>query len=309
MELKIPFPEYKSGIIRFKEELENLAVSQIEEDEELQTAQSQLKDIKKRCSEYIMNSLSPDIARELSNEILNENRFHIPNQSLPFSQKKKNFINRVKDRMPITDFLIQAVQLGDPLMDGRSFEVERADLSIQEKQDFLLSKLYDLRKTNQYWDVEMIFRYNQVALDFHNEARDIVKTLENMEYVEIYGYGSIVAAKITVDGKAYYEEYIKPKLTQGSPLETYDVSEFEEQIKNLENELREQMDVMQEKIEELVEELNSAKKYIDKMDKKSFSQLIKGKIVEVVTEKTFSKEALHLIGKTLFHELPKLLNS
>jgi len=196
-------------------------------------------------------------------------------------------------------------------MYGRSFKTEREEMTVSEKEELFLSKLYDARKTNRPWDANTIFELNEVTLDNYDEAREIATRLSNMQLIEAHGWGRGLACKINANGKLYYEENIKPNKTSytyyDDGADKYDLEEFEEKLKDIETLLNNKMAGMEEKIKEIMDELKSAKEHIDKLDKKSIGQLIKGKLVEVITDKALSKEVLTTVAKFLVESSHTLL--
>jgi hypothetical protein len=92
-------------------------------------------------------------------------------------------------------------------MQARSFVEERSGMSVKAKSDFLLNKLYDLRKSPGYWDTNMIFEVNQVEVDDYDEPREITMGLYNRGLVEKMGYQRSLGAKITTEGKDHVELY------------------------------------------------------------------------------------------------------
>jgi hypothetical protein len=299
MKLNVPFSEFKEGLLSFKKELDSLSESNITNETELTDTKTKLSDIKKRCGGFISKYISGSLSNNLSNDIINENLYNFGQQ--PLQQAKKNFLTRINERKDTIDYILQVVELSDPLMFGKSFEQKRENMSVSEKQEFLLSKLYDARKTNRPWDANTIFEINQVSLDNYDEAREIATILSNAGLIETHGWGRGLACKINATGKGYYEENILPKKSSYTFYEEYTdkytVEEFEENLRNVEETLNRRMAGMEEKIQVIMDELKSAKEHIDKLDKKSFSQLIKGKLVDIAADKLITKETITAIGK------------
>jgi len=99
----------------------------------------------------------------------------------------------------------------DPIIKNKSFEVERSDLSVQQKLDFLLTKLYALRKTDRFWSANLLFILNDVVMDNWDESTQIVQSLGKKGYVETIKNATGDFSKITVSGKQQIERS-KPAL-------------------------------------------------------------------------------------------------
>lgn len=209
MKLNLQYSEFEKKIISFIKDLEELSKQKISNETEYDELESSFTKVKDNCASYIESVISKDIGLELSNLIRYENRFNL-GMKIPLTQKAKNLISRIKNRIRSVEYLIQIIKISDPLYLGKSFEKERSNLTTNEKATFLLSKLYSLRKTNQLWDTKMIFEFNQVELDNYDEARGVTKILENNGYVETIGTKDGLSAKITSEGKLFWEENSKP---------------------------------------------------------------------------------------------------
>jgi len=220
MTINIKFSEFEQEFDSFKDELELLSKKNISNEEEFSEIEQSLKEIKDKCSKYIESTFSKDIGTDFSKLIRYENRFNL-GMSLPLNQKSKILIDRIKDRIRTIQYIIQIVKISDPLYLGKSFVKERSNLSTNEKATFLLSKLYFLRKTNLLWDTKVILEFNQVELDNYDEARGITKILENNGFVETFGTKDGLSAKITSEGKLYWEENSKSIKTKEKKMDIF----------------------------------------------------------------------------------------
>jgi hypothetical protein len=311
MKLKIGYQDFKTGLLKFNLQFEELSQEGIKSEDELQNAKAKLSEIKKKCAQYIKDNITGEISEDFTNGILYENSYDL-GMRLPLEQSKKNFVTSIKERISNVDYVWQAIELSDPLMTGRSFKIEREEMTVSEKEKLFLSKLYDARKTNRPWDANTIFELNEVTLDNYNEAREIASGLSRMQLIEAYGTTNGLACKILTKGKSYYEENNKPNKISYTYYEDnsdkYDLEEFEEKLRDIEALLNNKMAGMEEKIQEIMDELKTANEHIDKLDKKTIGQLIKGKLVEVITDKALSKEVLTTVAKFLVEGSQTLLN-
>lgn len=221
MRLKDTYEVFETGINGFRKTLEDLKKVRIDQDEELAQAVEQLENTKKACAKYLREHTSKDIGENLASVVLEENRYLLPGVH-PFAQGKKEYQDRITNIIGSIDYVLDIVRMSDPIIHARSYEQERADMSVAAKTQFLLSKLYDLRKSSRYWDTNMIFDWNQVQMDDYDEPRQIAKSLENRRWVETIGYARGLGAKITTLGKEQVE-YLRepaPALVDEPPVES-----------------------------------------------------------------------------------------
>lgn len=209
MRLKATYEVFETAVIAFRSTLENLKRVRLDTEEDLAQGVEQLERTKKDCARYLREHTSKDIGNDLAGVVLNENRYRAQGVH-PFAQRKKDLQDRVTNIISSMDYVLDIVRMSDPIMQARSFEQERADMTVAAKTQFLLSKLYELRKSSRYWDTNMIFDWNQVQMDDYDEARQIAKTLEHRRLVETIGYARGLGAKITTLGKEQVQRLQEP---------------------------------------------------------------------------------------------------
>lgn len=200
MQLKATYEVFETGVKAFRSTLENLKRFSLNTEEDLAHVVEQLEQTKKDCARYLREHTSKDIGNDLAGVVLNENRYR--SQGVySFAQRRKDLQDRVTNIISSMDYVLDIVRMSDPIMQARSFEEERSEMTVAAKAQFLLDKLYELRKSSRYWDTNMIFVWNQVQMDDYDEARQIAKTLEDRGWVETIGYARGLGAKITTLGK------------------------------------------------------------------------------------------------------------
>lgn len=207
MQLNIAPEAFKSVILYFKNKIGELLAPQIADEHALKEREDQLNSILKDCSAYVFQQASEDISRDLSQMVTHENFYNIPGNK-DFFKRLAMIQNRIDDRQFALDYLLHIVEISDPLMQGRSLADERQRWSVDQKREFLLLKLYELRKTGMRWDPKVLFSYNQVTLDDDGETLEITLDLENMGYLESIGVTGGAIAKITTSGKNYVEQHL-----------------------------------------------------------------------------------------------------
>ena len=140
----------------------------------------------------------------IDNEI-NSFRFGFNFDGEALIEKAKTHIGNLKA-------VLDLLKSSDPFIDQRSFVVERSDLSVQQKKEVLLEKLYSLRKIDRYWSARLILSLNDVTLDNEYEASELIDSLKKSGHVQGNSYPHFGCAQITVTGK----DFIEKKLRNGS---------------------------------------------------------------------------------------------
>ncbi len=133
----------------------------------------------------------------------------------------------LKDKVDTTlsalDKLTTLIKLSDFIMLGKSFKDDRAQLTVDQKQELLLQKLYLLRKTNDLWSAELILRLNQVEIDDDDEVVGLIDRMKKQGVVYTDGNYSSRFVKISVKGKTMIEKIkktamLKPEIKKSSTL-------------------------------------------------------------------------------------------
>lgn len=197
-----------TGIAQFQAELEELRRGKIETEPELETAQKALEHIKDACAAYITQHAPSDIAKLLTPIIKHENRYRTIGEH-PFRQRAAALQGRIDERIGTLAHVLALVGISDPIQEGRSLAEERSDLTAEAKASLLLEKLYALRKIDGYHPTKLIFALNQVALDGYDDARGVVEFLKRREYVKVMGTSEGLDAKISTEGRLFYEQQMK----------------------------------------------------------------------------------------------------
>lgn len=169
--------------------------------------------------------------------------------------------------------------------------------SISEKSDFLLNKLNKLFG-EEYYSISKILELNNVTTRT-GEERELAEDLHRRGYVilkERYSQ-SCDMVKISVKGAAYIERKLKPKKTS-----THN-SELNKKIDNIIVHLT-TLGYGQEIIFNEIEELRELQ---TKLSKKSWSQLLKGKLIDLTIDKIISSETATSVYEYLTSNTMRLL--
>lgn len=171
--------------------------------------------------------------------------------------------------------------------------------TIQQKLDYIMDKLYLVFNDNLY-SIEYLLELNDVSYR-SGEPQELGKNLYKKGYIEVADeYTKTHLGKLTVKGASYVERKKK--------------STGKKRTLKREKELNEKVDIVLEKLQKLgygqeiiFEEIEELKSLSGKLKKKTWIQLLKGKVVDLAMEQVINKETASYILETFTEEASKLL--
>jgi hypothetical protein len=171
--------------------------------------------------------------------------------------------------------------------------------SIQAKTDFILDKLYSVFNDN-FYSIEFIFDLAGIT-HRSEESIELAEALQKKGYVTSKDYFSKSAfVKLTVKGAAYVERRNKTNLKK--------------RAQKKEEELNKKVDIVLEKLQNLgygqeiiFEEIEELKSLSGKLKKKTWIQLLKGKVIDLAMDQVINNETATYILETFSEEVSKLL--
>jgi len=164
----------------------------------------------------------------------------------------------------------------------------QSKVSISEKKDFILNKL-NILHSDDFFSVEKIFMVNNIDFTFF-EPEELASDLCGRGYTvrqDRYDISDVI--RITVKGAGYIERKIKRKQEQKSNRK------IDEKIDLVLSQLT-KLGYGQEII---FNEINELKSLHTTLSKKSWSQLLKGKLIDLALDKVLSIE----IAKSVYEQL------
>jgi len=172
-------------------------------------------------------------------------------------------------------------------------------VSIQDKTDFILDKLYTVFNDN-FYSVEFIFDLAGIT-HRNGEAAELAESLQKKGYVTSKDYFNKTAfVKLTVKGAAYVER--KQKANQ------------KKRTQKKEEELNKKVNIVIEKLQSLgygqeviFNEIEELKSLSGKLKKKTWVQLLKGKVIDLAMEQVINKETATYILESFTEEASKIL--
>nr|HMN26145.1 hypothetical protein [Ignavibacteriaceae bacterium] len=175
-------------------------------------------------------------------------------------------------------------------------ETEINITSVSDKNDFLLSKLNSVFG-DEMFSIKQIFALNNIK-HRDNETREIAEDLFKRGYIILkdeYGRGDKV--KISVKGARYIERKLKKSKA------TKETNELSKKIDTILEHLI-KLGYGQEIIFNEIDELRSLQ---HKLSKKSWSQLLKGKLVDLALDKLITADVAKAVYEYLTSNNFKLL--
>ena len=176
--------------------------------------------------------------------------------------------------------------------------------TVQDKLDYILQTLYFVYHRDFYFSIETLLDLNAVPFR-HDEPGELGEDLIKKKYVSVHerdSYNKNARIKLTVKGASYVERKSK--------------SNNKQKTKKWETEINQKVDIVLEKLQTLgygqeviFNEIEELKTYSGKLPKKSWVQLLKGKVIDLAVDQVINKETASYILETLSEGASKLLKS
>ena len=177
----------------------------------------------------------------------------------------------------------------------------RNQYSTEQVLDLILQKLYNVYGSYQY-PVLKILEWNGVFLKRREEHKELVEILQKKGYVKSDGFDfRDLTIQLTAKGKIYVEKLEKKRPTDYSHIDK-SKKELDRKIDEVKNELW-KLGLGQEIIFEELEELKSL---YTKVDKKTWGQVLKGKLIDLGLSELISTDTMNFIYKELTNEILRL---
>lgn len=245
---------------------------------------------------YVLNSFEPE-NRNFANEFKTLKGFNT-GFNLGIDQKVKNEIQALKEEINSLDYYLTMLFISDAIVRPDEIDLnERQNLDTEGILELILSKLYDLYKDGKYHSINWILEGNGVKLNGRGEDWDYGRMLENRGLIDSMN-GREVNAKLKLEGKYAIEQARKVKVTDYSKISSSD------------EELKELIKQVLLKIEELgfgqqiiFDEFDELRNDIPNLSKRSFGQLLKSKLGDLVTAQAFDKALASEIFKEFTQQI------
>tara|TARA_R110002020_G_scaffold315266_2_gene530425 strand:+ start:741 stop:1643 length:903 start_codon:yes stop_codon:yes gene_type:complete len=295
--LKFEYKELKNIIEFLKKKADDISKKEFNDPDKLE---NQIEEWKSEIERFVQENLS-----SYSEDLLSVFRSYKRENFILFNLKNwKNFeskeeeqISYLKHKFSISiesfNVLVDYISIIDPLKNGKGININ----SIQDKILFVLDKLYDLYN-DKYYSVNLILELNDI--DFRDdEPLEIATDLSKRGYaIKESEYAQNDLIKISVRGASYIERKRKAKKKKPNNNENID-DKIDEVLKKLAK-----LGYGQEIIFNEIDELREDSK---KLSKKSFAQLVKGKVVDLALSNIINPDTAKYIYETIVDSKFKLL--
>jgi hypothetical protein len=171
--------------------------------------------------------------------------------------------------------------------------------NIPEKTDYLLTKL-DRLFDDYFYSIQQILTFNNIAFR-HNEPTEMAEDLARRGYVKIIQRGARDKVQLTVKGAGYIQRKTKSK---SKPAPNRKEKELDEKLDQIILQLT-KLGFGQEIIFNEIEELRALQ---HTLSKKTWGQLLKGKLLDLAIESVINKDTAKFIYEYLTSTHLKLID-
>ncbi|WP_421808051.1 hypothetical protein [Flagellimonas sp.] len=283
MVLKVKWIDFKSQIDKYIIEgevlLEKYKSSRSEEEF------TELKDAKQSWENTVISFVKKSFEPEHINfayEFKAQKGYNL-GMKLGIDQKIKNTIQALKDEINGLDYYLKILFISDAIVRPDEIDLnERENLDTEDILDLILSKLYDLYKDGKYHSIKWILEGNGVKLN-HGEDWDYGRMLENRGLIDSMN-GREVNAKLKLEGKYAIEQSRKAQVTDYTKISSSD-----EELKALIEGVLKEVEKLGIGQQIIFDEFDELRDDIPKLSKKSFGQLLKSKLGDLIAAKALDK--------------------
>ena len=189
---------------------------------------------------------------------------------LGIDQRIKNIIQDLKDEINGLDYYLKMLFISDAIIRAEEINLEeRKNLDTEGRLDLILSKLYELYDDRLYHSIKWILEGNGIKLNNHGEDWDYAKMLENRNLID-------TITTIEQSRKAQVTDYTK-------------ISSSDEELKALIEGVLKEVEKLGIGQQIIFDEFDELRDDIPKLSKKSFGQLLKSKLGDLIAARALNK--------------------
>lgn len=213
-----------------------------------------------------------------------EHRGYNTGFKLSVDELTKNTLQALKSEVDGLKSYLIMLSVADAVIRPDEVDLEeRENFDTEAKLNLILSKLYELYPDGKYYSIKWILEGNGVELGTYNEDFDFAKMLEIRGYVDVMA-AKHTNAKLTLEGKLNIEQSRKAQVTDYSKI-----SKSDEELKDLIKEVLAEITKLGYGQQIVFDEFDELRNDIPKLSKKSFGQLLKSKLGDLVAAKALDK--------------------
>lgn len=298
MVLKVKWEDFKIEIEEFKSKGNTLIekYNSSKTDDEFEKLKEDKQSWENAVVSYVRTSFKPE-NRNFANQFKAQRGYN-SGFKLGVDQMVKNEIQALKNEINGLDYYLKMLFISDAIIRADDIDlIDRQNLDTEGRLDLILSKLYDLYDDRKYHSIKWIFEGNGVKLNTHGEDWDYGKILENRGFTDTLTTKD-TAARLTLEGKLAIEQARKAQVTDYSKI-----SNSDEELKGLIKEVLIKIERLGFGQQIIFNEFDELRKDIPNLSKKSFGQLLKSKLYDLVTAKAFDKALASEIFKEFTNQV------
>lgn len=196
------------------------------------------------------------------------------------------------------EYVIRILEISDAIIKPDLVDLtERNSYTAEQILNLILEKLYNLYD-NSYHSIVAILKGNGIEMKRYHEDREFGKVLEDNGYVDLL-HQPDTYAKLTLNGRLLVEERRKTYIENYDDI-NLDKAQMDERI----DEIIERLNKLGLGQEILFDELLDLRETYVKLSKKSWGQLVKGKLVDLALAKLIENDTISYVYEKLTnHEL------
>lgn len=302
-QLSLTFEEFSNRIKVQVEKFAALKNNPINNQEELQQVRQERRDLVKESIEILNGCFCEpdgDLVRSfIETEI---GGFNVAGQRKSIQAEIKEFVQSCDQYIQSLKGVVQYASLSDIMVKPDEVDITaRKEMGMEERQVFILQKLA-LVNNGSYYDVRWILESNAIVPRNYNEPFELTKELEIMGFVKIFGTLSGLSASITAQGVKYLEQ-----LEKEIPVVTNSDAPGYAQMSAKIDEMVEMLVKAGVEREILFEEMQELKELYAKLSKKTWRQLVLGKLADLSLSKLVENETIHFVYEQITGEHLNLL--
>lgn len=249
----------------------------------------------KEVEQFLQDSLSPN-ADQFINLFQNESGSIF--EAFMLSKYDKNDLigskQRLEYRLNKLIYVTDVLSVVDSIVSGKSPDIN----SISEKKDYILMKLYKVFN-DKFYSIEEILKFNNIQYR-DREPEELAEDLAKRGYLQRDSDFRSDKAKLTVKGASYVERKQKTKNSKAS--NSQDRDNIDKKLDDIITKLK----ALGYGQEILFDELEELRELQIILSKKTWSQVLKGKIIDMGIENVISKETAAMIYEFLTNDQLKL---
>lgn len=253
-----------------------------------------LIEIRTEIENFIIEYVSPN--SNIFLDIIDENNYSIVN-SFKSNSEEEYLEYESRDLYNKLKILIDYLSIIEYFDNPKEFLIID---SITEKSDFILNKFNKLFNDN-FYSISLIFKLNDIEFR-DGEPREIAENLFKRGYLKLEReYGESDYSKISIKGANYIERKNKSKLKENS------IQTKKTQLDSKLDQITEYLIKLGYGQEIIFEEIEELRELQTKIPKKSWKQLLKGKLFDLVVDEVLNKETVNHVFEFLTNSSLKLI--